>query len=353
MGSEELTPGDLNRTLLLRQGLLERTSGDPMAMVGHLVGLQAQDRLPPYLSLAARLEDFDPRELSRALAERRAVRMVSLRGTVHLTTPEDALSIRGFTAPFLEGTRLSSPVTKDVGHLAPEETREAVAAVLADGPLSFKELGERLAERYDGLPANQLAHLARVDCPLVQVPPRGCWKSSGGLVLQQVDAWLGRPTEQADVPGLVRRYLAAFGPATAADVKTWSSVPGLGPVLEEMDLTTYRVGRTTYYDAPGAPLASAGTPAPVRLLGVYDDLWLSHAKKDRVTGPGTRKRWMGTNGGLAATIFVDGWLAGLWRVEDDRPVVRELFVELTRAQRSGLDEELERVAALLAVPADR
>ena len=57
---------------------------------------------------------------------------------------------------------------------------------------------------------------------------------------------------------------------------------------------------------------------------------------------------MGVNGGLSSTVFVDGWLEGLWRVEDGKPVVVELFRSLTRREQSQLDEELDRVSALLA-----
>lgn len=351
--TEELGPGDLNRTLLLRQGLLARTTGDPLAMVRHLVGLQAQDRMPPYLSLAARLADVDPRTVSRALASRDLVRLVCLRGTVHLLTPDDALSIRSFTDPVQQREFKASQTIAPARHLTREEVRRAADAVLADGPLAFKELGEQLAGRhFPGVPATALAQVARVSVPLAQLPPRGRWKLPGGVVVQRVDTWLGQPLADPDVPALIRRYLAAFGPATAADVTAWSGVTGLGPLLEELDLVTHRSGGTVLYDVPDAPLASSDSPAPVRLLGAYDNVWLSHAKRDRVTRPGDRRRWMGTNGGVASTVFVDGWLAGLWRVEEGEPVVVELFRELTGAQRVELDEELERVRALLAVPAD-
>jgi hypothetical protein len=88
----------------------------------------------------------------------------------------------------------------------------------------------------------------------------------------------------------------------------------------------------------------------VRLLGLYDNVWLSHAGRDRVTDPAARKRWMGGNGGLANTIFVDGMLEGLWRVVDGRPEVVELFRPLTTRERAELDEELDRAAALLTTP---
>jgi hypothetical protein len=101
------------------------------------------------------------------------------------------------------------------------------------------------------------------------------------------------------------------------------------------------------YDVADGPITPGETPAPVRLLGTYDNVWLSHAARDRVTDPVKRKSWMGTNGGMANTIFVDGMLEGLWRVEDGRPVVVELFRTLTAPEQRELDDELDRVAELL------
>jgi hypothetical protein len=101
-------------------------------------------------------------------------------------------------------------------------------------------------------------------------------------------------------------------------------------------------------DVPDGELADPDTPAPVRLLGTYDNVWLSHAARDRVTAPDKRKRWMGTNGGTASTVFVDGMLEGLWRIEDGHPVVVDLFRPLTPAERTDLDAELARVDTLLA-----
>ena len=86
----------------------------------------------------------------------------------------------------------------------------------------------------------------------------------------------------------------------------------------------------------------------MRLLGTYDNLWLSHAARDRVPTPANRKRWTGTNGGRASTVFVDGMLEGLWRVEDGRPVVLDLFRPLTRAEQRALDDDLSRVEQLLS-----
>ncbi|WP_028642289.1 winged helix DNA-binding domain-containing protein [Nocardioides sp. URHA0020] len=333
----------LNRTLLRRQHLLERTDATPEQMCRHLVGLQAQESLPPYLSLQARLRSFDPYDLTRALEAPTLVRLLTLRGTIHLLTPEDALALRPWTQPVLD---------KVLRHHAPADparVRTAVADVLADGPVGQRELSAAIGEALPDLPSGDRAVIARGLVPLVQLPPRGTWKGPGGLVYEHAERWLGRPLTEPDVEDVVRRYLAAYGPASAADVTTWSGVTRLGPVLVAMDLERHEdeTGKVLY-DVPGGALEEEDAPAPVRLLGTYDNLWLSHSARDRVTDPANRTKWMGPNGGVAMTVFVDGWLEGLWRVVDDRVEVIELFRDLTVRERAELDDEIARVEGLLA-----
>ncbi|MCB0895664.1 MAG: AlkZ family DNA glycosylase [Nocardioidaceae bacterium] len=335
----------LNRTLLRRQHLLELADLDPAAMVTHLLGLQAQEPLPPYLSLHARLTSFDPYDVSRGLEDGSWVRLGSLRGTLHLHPVADARALRPWLQPALE---------KQMAGRVPA-SHEKVAAVvdeaLADGPVEHRRLGELLASRLPGTPA-ELAVVARTIVPLVQLPPRGAWKGSGGIVWELLERRAGGPVDVDGWPveEVVRRYLRAFGPATASDLAAWSMVTRLRPVLLAMDdLVRHEdeEGKVLFDIADGV-VEDEDVPAPVRLLGTYDNLWLSHAARDRVTEAGTRGNWMGANGGVACTVFVDGWLAGLWRIEDDRARVVQLFRDLTPVEQDDLDDELARVDALLA-----
>jgi len=340
----------LNRTLLHRQHLLARTSATPHEMTRHLVGLQAQENLPPFLSLAARIEDFDPYAVTAGLAERSLVRFLVMRGTVHLLTADDALSLRGWTAPVHEREVRISQSIGPARKVDREDFLAALAELLDDEPLPQKAIGLAMAERFPAYPATQLGQLARSVAPLVQVPPRGTWKGSGSVVYQYVDRWVGHPIVEPDVQEILRRYLRAFGPATAADVTAWSAVTRLGPVLKGMDdLVTYEdeAGKLLY-DVPEGELADEDVPAPVRLLGSYDNVWLSHAARDRVTDPESRNAWMAENGASAHTFFADGWLVGLWRAEDGRVRVLQTLRPLTKAEKSELDDEIARVEALLA-----
>jgi hypothetical protein len=345
----KLSPRRLNRTLLQRQHLLERTESTPQEMARHLIGLQAQENLPPYLSLAARLTSFDPYDVTAGLEDRSLVRFLVMRGTVHLLVADDALMLRQWTAPVHER---EIKISQSIGPAREVDRDEFVAALseLLDGdPQPQKALGAALAERFPAYPATQLGQLARSAAPLVQCPPRGTWKGSGSVVYQYVDRWLSRSLVEPDVEEIVRRYLRAFGPATAADVTAWSAVTRLGPVVKAMgDLVTYEDERgRPLFDLPGLELADEDAPAPVRLLGQYDNVWLSHAGRDRVTTPESRSGWMGVNGGMTNTLFADGMLIGLWRVTDGRVEVLSTLRDLTRKERSELDDEITRVHELL------
>jgi hypothetical protein len=102
------------------------------------------------------------------------------------------------------------------------------------------------------------------------------------------------------------------------------------------------------YDVPDGVITDADTPAPPRLFGTYDNVWLSHAGRDRVTAPEKRRHWMGSNGGVAMVFLVDGMLEGLWRQADGRVEIVATFRDLSRRERADLDDEIARVETLLA-----
>jgi hypothetical protein len=349
-----LSTRTLTRTLWLRQQLVpgQRSVAEVVPMVAHLLGLQAQDNLPPYLSLAARIDGFEPEALSARLEDRSLVRFFSMRGTVHVLTADDALQLRGWVQPALDRVSGSNQTSRPARHLTTDQLDAVVRPFLGDAAKPHTEIGQALAEAFPGVPEVALRHVSRERLPLLQAPPRGLWKRSGGVVYAYADRYLGRPFAEADVEELVLRYLAAYGPATAADMTKWSLVSRLGPVFTAMAkagrLTTCtdEKGRTLY-DAPGAPLAPEDLELPTVLLGVYDNLFLSHADRDRIAPDDARKAWMGANGGVGSTLFVDGLLAGTWRYDGDTFTV-EPCRKLTRTELRDVAQEQERVAALLA-----
>jgi hypothetical protein len=130
----------------------------------------------------------------------------------------------------------------------------------------------------------------------VQLPPRGLWGQNGKAVLTPADAWLGEPMDADPNPDeVVWRYLAAFGPARNADIRTWSGMTGVREITERLRprLRTFRDdhGRELF-DVPDAPIADADEEAPVRYLPEFDNVFLSHDDRSRIIAPTVE--WVGT-----------------------------------------------------------
>lgn len=337
----------LNRATLDRQLLLRRSPMSAMVAVEHLVGLQAQEVKPPYYALAARLEGFTPEDLSGPLAERSAVRMVTMRSTIHLHSAEDSLILRPLVQPardreinyFRKGL-----VGVDLDRLA-VLSRELVEAE----PRTMKQLREALGAEWPDADPQSLAVAARCKLPLVQVTPRGLWGRGAQVSLTTVEHWLGRPAEPAaSADATVLRYLAAFGPASVKDMQTWSGLTRMRPAFERLrpELLVFRdENGVELFDLPDAPRPDEDTPAPPRLLPEFDNLLLSHADRTRVVPPANRGRTWQVNT-VYCPFLVDGFLAGVWRILDDALVI-EPFDDLTKAQRGEVTEEAARMLRVM------
>ncbi|AZM91927.1 winged helix DNA-binding domain-containing protein [Streptomyces sp. W1SF4] len=347
----------LNRATLARQLLLSRAEMSPEDAVAHLLGLQAQNVKPPYFQLHARLAGFRPEALARLMEERKVVRMVTMRSTIHTHTVRDALGLR----PLVQGARdrevgyfRKGLVGVDLERLA----RRARAFVEAE-PRTMGEIREELLLEWPSADPQALAVAARCLLPLVQVTPRGVWGRSGQVRLTTVEAWVGEtPQERASdgVDDVVLRYLGAFGPASVKDMQTWAGLTRLREAFERLRprLAAFRdENGIELFDLPDAPRPDAGTPAPPRFLPEFDNLLLSHADRSRVIPPQAKGRsWTGNQ--AHCTLLVDGFLAGLWRIDDagGRPrLTVELFGTRTRPGKEEKQEKEEIVAegeALLA-----
>jgi DNA glycosylase AlkZ-like len=314
----------LNRALLVRQHLLDRVRRPVPVLVEHLVGLQAQVPRDPYVSLWSRLAGFEPADLERLLLDRAAVRMTLMRTTLHLVTDRDARRLRRVMQPICERGFAGSPFRRQLDGIDLAPVLNCGAHLLAERPLSIAELGSALAEHWPGADPTAMAYGVRYVVPLVQVTPRGLLRQSAAPRLTTLDAWLGGGpdvTGEADDDGaaldsVVLRYLRAFGPATPADVRTWSWLTNLRPVIDRLrpQLRSYRdeAGRELLDVADGV-FADPTIDAPVRFTGEYDNLFLSHADRSRVTGD---LKWDGSYARQGA-FFVDGFLAGAWRIRND------------------------------------
>ena len=101
-GAEVLGLRALNRALLERQMLLARAEMPAIEAIEHLAGIQAQEPKSPYVGLWSRLEHFRPEELEQLLTTRRAVRIIVMRGTIHLISARDCVMMRPLTQPIMD-----------------------------------------------------------------------------------------------------------------------------------------------------------------------------------------------------------------------------------------------------------
>ncbi|MDG5808875.1 winged helix DNA-binding domain-containing protein [Streptomyces ossamyceticus] len=346
----------LNRATLARQLLLRRTPAAELPVSGaveHLLGLQAQNVKPPYYALAARLEGFAPDQLSTLMAQRAVVRIVTMRSTIHTHTAEDCLTLRPLVQPARE--RELQLFRKGLVGVDLDRLASLARELVEDEPRTLKQLREALLVEWPDADPLALGIAARCRLPLVQVTPRGLWGRSGQVALTTAEHWLGRPAAAAPAPEtVVRRYLAAFGPASVKDMQTWAGLTRLREAFERLrpELVTFRdQSGVELFDLPDAPRPDPETPAPPRLLPEFDNLLLSHADRSRVVPPDLKGRsWQGNQ--AYRTFLVDGFLAGIWKF-DGPALVLEPFVRLTAEQRTDLVAEAERTLRTLPGEGER
>jgi hypothetical protein len=341
-----LSTRELNRALLARQLLLERSSLSLPDALEQVAGLQAQYAPSPYVGLWSRLRDFRRDDLTRALEDRRAVQATLLRVTIHVVSAADY-------PPFTEAVRSArrewwARVThRELDGVDVDAAAALVRERLAAGPARQAELARLLADR--GFPKAVWTGVGLwVD--MVRVPPSGTWERRRADLYGLADEWLGPwRVDQADaLEHLVRRYLAGFGPASLADLGSWAGMPltPLRPVLERVGTRRFRDRHGgELYDLPGAPLPDPGTPAPPRFLSTWDANLLVHARRTQLLPERYRSRIFHVRAPQSfPTFLVDGAVAGTWRHEQGE-VRLEPFEPLSSATRRELEVEAEGLAA--------
>lgn len=344
-----LSTRELNRALLARQLLLERSTHSIPRALERLGGLQTQYAPSAYVALWSRLGEFDRDSLTRALERRRVVQATLMRVTIHMVSARDY--------PLLaEGIRQERRAwwLRVQRHQFEGLNMDEVAALLqkelADGPKRQTELVDALLAR--GFPRIAWSG-AGMWLDMVRVPPSGTWGQRRADLYGLADEWLGpsRVTEAEGQEHLVRRYLGGFGPASLNDLADWAgiNVTTLRPVVARMNLRRFIDEQGgELLDLPRAPLPDPETPAPGRFLPTWDATLLAHARRTQILPERYRNLVFSTKTPHSVSTFlVDGAVAGTWRYEKDR-VTLAPFARLSRSVRAELEEESERLSAFHA-----
>ena len=349
MAEPTLSTRALNRALLARQLLLERSSVALTDAVEQMGGVQTQYAPAGYIGLWSRMRDFSRPMLTRALEERRVIQATLMRATIHIVSAADywpmEVGVRRIRREWFERV-----ARREVEELDTRKVDAAVRRALADGPLPMKELTERLVT--SGFPATA-ARWAGTWVDLVRVPPSGTWERRRADLYGLAEAWLV-PTDATEEEGmelLIRRYLGAFGPAPLKDVASWMGMTAgqIRHVADGMELRTLRddAGRPLL-DLLDAPLPDPETPAPPRFLAVWDAALLVHARRTLILPEKLRPLIFNTKTPHSHNTFLlDGQVAGTWRHEDGEINLAPLR-PLTPPERTALDDEAHLLAAFHA-----
>jgi len=339
----------LNRALLARQLLLRRWNLPAVEAIERLVGMQAQAPEPPYVGLWTRLVNFRSDELADAIVDRRAVRIVLMRGTIHLVSARDCLALRPVVQPVLD-RGLRANYGRRIADADLDQIAAAGRTLVEQRPRTYAELGSLLHAQWPDRDPAALAQVVRAFVPLIQVPPRGIWGASGPAAHTSGEAWLDQPLASERSPDeMVLRYLAAFGPATIRDMQTWSGLTGLHAATDRLraHLRTFldEHGKELF-DLPDAPRPDPDTPAPPRFLAAFDNVLLSHADRSRIIAKEHRPLVFTENGIIRPTILVNGFVCGTWKTERTRgtaTLVIEPFEPLPAEAHAALTTEGERL----------
>ena len=331
----------LNRATLARQGLLERSSSSAVDVVEQLLGLQAQEPKPPFIGLWSRIERFEADELRTALRGGDVVRATLIRATLHLMSARDYAAFRTALQPALDGA-MQGVLKARKADVDVDATLAAARKLMARGKkLTFDEIRDALSKQFPDVDHRALGYVTRTGLPLVMVPTDDRWGFPRDSQFQLAD----KVDKTAATEELVHRYLAAFGPATPADMQVWSGLKGLrnafAAVADELDVLDGGL-----YDVPGAPHPGPDAEAPVRFLPAFDNMLLAHKDRTRIIDEEHRPRVVTKNLRIHPTFLVDGFVAGMWSVKATKrkaTLVLEPFVKLTKKVRGELEEEGERL----------
>lgn len=343
---DALSQQELNRATLARQHLLERTSTPPLDTIEHLAGMQSQAPLAPYVGLWSRLQGFAVDDLSLLTERREVVRLPLMRATVHLVSARDALAWQGlFTTMHVAAMRAN--FATGIQGVDDKALAAQASTLLAAKPRTRAELGRLLAQQWPDADPVALGYAATHVVAVCQVPPRGVWGKGGQAAWTPLADWLNRSTASACVDDLVVRYLAAFGPATVADVQVWCGLRRLAEVVDRLPLRRFRgESGQLLYDVPDAPRPPADIPAPPRFLAAYDNVLLSYKDRTRIITDGRRVPLPPGDGATTGTFMVDGIWTGTWKLRDHMLQVQP-FRRLRRAVREELLAEAWRLSAFI------
>jgi hypothetical protein len=342
----------LNRATLARQLLLARARVSPEAAVSRVVALQAQEPASPYVALHNRIADFDPAALDAAFASRSIVKASLMRITLHAVTLADYPALHEAMQASLRAARLNDRRFLATG-LTAADADVLLPEVLAhtSTPRTNAEMESWLETRVGPTPRPGIWWAMRHYGPFIHAPVDAPWRFGPRPAYQAAPA-VDRPSDRAAaVCALAVKYLAAFGPASIADIAQFSLISRVA-IREALETGATPLSRfegpggEILLDVPDGELPDEDAPAPPRLMAMWDSILLAYADRTRVIPPGHRPHVIRTNGDTLPTLLVDGRVAGVWRPSSGG-IEATAFEPLSDGTWAALDAEARAMLGLL------
>ena len=341
MSERILSQRALNRALLARQLLLERSTLAIPDAIDQVGGLQTQYAPSGYVGLWTRLAGFQRDALTAALEDRSVIQATLMRTTIHMVS---RARFWHYAAGVRAARRAWALRLPDADEAALVDRAERLRGELADGPRTIKELGTD----WGGFIGN-----LGLWVDLVRVPPSGTWEHRRADRLALASSWVG-PEDAAETEGiafLATAYLRAFGPAPWRDIASWAgvSITALQRAASEVEFVRFldEDGRALV-DLPDAPLPDPDTPAPVRFLPHWDANLLVHARRTGLVPEVYRPRIFSTKNPFSVgAVLVDGRVVAAWSSTEGR-IVLEPFEPIAARDRAAVEDERAALEAFQA-----
>ena len=325
-------------------------------------GIQAQVQSSAEMAIWTRRRGTTREDVRGALWDtRQLVKTSAMRNTLHLIPARDF-------AVYIAAMRPSSMAMLARWHrrigATPTQVHalvETIVESLADGPRTQQELIARAKKRAGSAIRAWLDHAwsgvrpAVIEGAIVYGPPRGA-----AATFVRAESWLGpqpAPSVEAARAELLRRFLSAFGPATAHDFAKWSGL-AVGDARASLDATRGELTQVSVAGAPGwileadaRELAASELDADaVRLLGPFDSFLLAHATKEHLVSASGYKRVYRPQGWISAAVLRGGQIIGVWTTRSTGRTMAvdvELFGRASAAVRRAIAREVDELSRFL------
>lgn len=348
-----LTARQLNRATLARQLLLRREKLGVVDAVHRIVALQAQEPASPYLALWNRVKGFDADDLDAAFTDRSVIKASLMRVAMHAVGADDYPAFQDAMQPTLRAARLNDARFRLAGlSIAEADALIPDVRAFASTPRTTAQVEAWLDERLGPPPRGRAWWAFRHYGPFVHAPVGKPWSFPARSVYRAADEHITPSGPETSLQHLVFRYLEGFGPASVQDIAQFTMLkrPLVRAAVEALGDRLVLVSApdgAKLLDVPNGRMPVEETPAPPRLLGMWDEVLLAYVDRSRTIPPEVRKLVIRINGDVLPTLLVDGYVAGVWRPTDGG-IEASAFETLTSETWKGLAVEAADLMTFLA-----